>query len=210
MPKKYNAQRLEILADHLEEQLANPKISDREIWHKLQISEATFYRSKPMANEIVNQRMQMRRMEVERTKVDAVIEAAREGVRTRTERVLLLQKHIEAMELELEANLKIDYVIVRTTTHELVPNSNPPVTKPVTVSKVQRVAKEMNALDRAAIRRTIKELQAEISKIEGDYAPLKLLDETPPTTRGVNLKNLPTEILDMLLDQDEQPEEPNE
>jgi hypothetical protein len=46
--------------------------------------------------------------------------------------------------------------------------------------------REMNSLEKAKIADTIKGLQSEISKIEGDYAPTKQdvkLEDTRPSTK---------------------------
>lgn len=80
-------------------------------------------------------------------------EAVKQGLKSKLDRVLLLQKQVEDIQADLESGVSIDYVILQ--------------------GKLQKVNKEISATDKAYLRKTIKDIQAEISKMEGDYAPTK-------------------------------------
>lgn len=75
------------------------------------------------------------------------------GVKIKIQRVLELQIQVESLELELENNKMI--------VHSFSDGS------------IVTGTREMNSLEKASLHKTIKEIRAEISKIEGDYAPIK-------------------------------------
>lgn len=149
-------QRITILADWLDKQKLDGTITDGTIWDKMGLSRTVFYRLKPKALVLQQERAEIRQKEVERVNVSAAREAAKNGLKSKTERVMLLQKQIDGIEEDLQAGILVDYVVIG--------------------GKVQKVNKEMNAETKAYLRKTIKDIQAEISKIEGDYAPEKRLN----------------------------------
>lgn len=85
------------------------------------------------------------------TFIEETKEAVKNGIRTKNERIIILQREVDKIILELEANVTVDYVFIR--------------------GKYTRKEKEISVTDRAYLRKTLKDLQSEISKIEGDYAP---------------------------------------
>lgn len=89
-------------------------------------------------------------------------EAVKIGLKSKFERLLILQKEVDNCTLDLENGF----------TEELK-STGELLTRPITIQ------------EKTALRNTIKNLQSEISKIEGDYAPTKAentntnIDRTP-------------------------------
>lgn len=96
------------------------------------------------------------------TVVSEKINALKIGLKTKIERLLILQKEVENCTLDLENGF----------TEELKSDGQL-LNRPITIQ------------EKTALRNTIKNLQSEISKIEGDYAPMKNentnfnIDKTP-------------------------------
>ena len=79
------------------------------------------------------------------------IEAFKTQIRSKTERLISYQVQIEHIEKEL----------ITGKTKELISFKD---------GKAQMVDRDLTVFERNSLRKTLKELQAEISKIEGDYA----------------------------------------
>jgi hypothetical protein len=131
-----NDRKIELLADWLEKQVVDSSITDGRIWQEMAVSERTFYRLKPKAAELMNMRLTERQKQAEATKVLETIEAAKNGLKTKTERVMILQNQVDEILIDLTDD-------------------------------------EISLTAKAYLRKTLKDIQAEISKIEGDYAPTK-------------------------------------
>ena len=83
------------------------------------------------------------------------IEAFKTQIRSKTERLISYQVQIEHIEKEL----------ITGKTKELISFKD---------GKAQMVDRDLTVFERNSLRKTLKELQAEISKIEGDYAPKQI------------------------------------
>ena len=83
------------------------------------------------------------------------IEAFKTQIRSKTERLISYQVQIEHIEKEL----------VTGKTKELISFKD---------GKAQMVDRDLTVFEKNSLRKTLKELQAEISKIEGDYAPKQI------------------------------------
>jgi hypothetical protein len=154
-----NDLRLEKLADLLEEQALNPALSDGNIWQKLAVSERTFYRLKPKALQIVNNRASLRQQALANTITQQTASAAQKGLKSKTDRVLLLQEQIDDCLKELNGGEdQKNYSIVG--------------------GRLLNIKNQLTVEQKVALRRCIREYQAEISKIEGDYAPMKTEEVT--------------------------------
>lgn len=127
--------RIELLSDWLEKQLADSGITDGTIWQEMAMGQRTFYRLKPQAIEILNKRLQERQKLLEEAKGSEVVKAAKNGLKTKAERLMILQNEVDNSLKDLKTARKV--------------------------------------FDKVSLRKVIKELQSEISKIEGDYAPTK-------------------------------------
>jgi hypothetical protein len=75
------------------------------------------------------------------------------GLKSKVERLLQLQEQIESLNNEIKAN-----VMIVSTFYD---------------GEIITGARPMNSIEKSTINKTIKEIRAEISKIEGDYAPTK-------------------------------------
>lgn len=115
------------------------------------VSNGTFYKLKPKAVEIVRIRALKRQKDLEQAKTSETIQQAKNGLKTKMERLMILQNEVDACIHELELSSK---------------------------------KTPLDVYERVALRKTIKDLQAEISKIEGDYAAEKI--EHSETTKPFN------------------------
>lgn len=75
------------------------------------------------------------------------------GLKTKNERLLIYQKQINAIESELENGTTKESKIIG--------------------GKLKEIVRDLMPIEKSSMRKTLKDLQAEISKIEGDYAPAK-------------------------------------
>jgi hypothetical protein len=146
-------QRLEKLADLLEKQVLDASLTDGRMWQELAVSERTFYRLKPKALQIIQT--------IEHTKTHEIKQAVKQGLKSKNERVLLLQKQVDDIQSELDADTTFEYIVVQ--------------------GRIQKVVRPLTPTEKAHLRRSIKYIQSEISKIEGDYAPKKVLNIEPDT-----------------------------
>jgi hypothetical protein len=86
--------------------------------------------------------------------VESTKEAIKSGLKSKIERQLHLQKLIDDIQKDIDRGILEKYIVVD--------------------RKVQVVNAVMNAETKARLADTIKGLHAELSKMEGDYAPTKL------------------------------------
>jgi hypothetical protein len=154
-------QRLEKLADLLEKQVLDASLTDGRMWQELAVSERTFYRLKPKALQILQKRTTQRQQAIEHTKTHEIKQAVKQGLKSKNERVLLLQKQVDDIQSELDADTTFEYIVVQ--------------------GRIQKVVRPLTPTEKAHLRRSIKYIQSEISKIEGDYAPKKVLNIEPDT-----------------------------
>lgn len=108
-------------------------------------------------------------------------EAARIGLKSKLEKQMMIQKQIEGMEAELTMGYWMDIVIVR--------------------RKEREVKKVLNPLEKTSLRKAIKDLYAELNKMEGDYAPTKIASTDK---EGNDVKPLNDAELDKMLSKIEQ------
>lgn len=90
------------------------------------------------------------------------IDGLKSGLKSKLERQLHLQKQIDDIQMDIDKGILEDYVVVG--------------------GKLQVVNKIMNAETKAYLRKTIKELTAELNKMDGSYSPTKsevILFEAP-------------------------------
>ena len=85
------------------------------------------------------------------------IEAFKPQIKTKLERLLTYQSHIDKIELELITGKTQDVYNTK--------------------DGLQFIERDLSTLEKNSLRKTLKELQSEISKIEGDYAPTKIEDD---------------------------------
>lgn len=117
---------------------------------KFACTRQTFDKYWKLANETHSQQ----RETINNAKLEQSIETEKEavkiGLKSKFERLLILQKEVDNCTLDLDNGF----------TEELK-STGELLTRPITIQ------------EKTALRNTIKNLQSEISKIEGDYAPTK-------------------------------------
>lgn len=129
--------KIQAVAYWLEKQVMDSSITDGKIWQNLAMSERTFYRFKPKAMVLLYKRSTERQKQIEVMQSQKTKEAVETGLKSKLERVLILQTEVDACLTDLYGS-------------------------------------ELSIIEKVRLRQVIKELQSEISKIEGDYAPNKL------------------------------------
>ena len=85
---------------------------------------------------------------------DKAVKSAEMGVKSKTDKQLHLQKMIEGIQADIDKGILEEYVVVK--------------------GVLQVVTKIMNAEMRAVLRRTMKDLYAELNKMAGHYEPNKI------------------------------------
>lgn len=135
-----------------------PLLSFGECFRKYSVkfskSEKTFVSDWKQAQAEIQAYQNKVQKQKERESIKQEVKAVKKGVKTKIERVLLLQKQIEDLLGKLERN---------THTQEVFKEG-----------KVLKYERGLTPQEITAYNRTIKELQAEISKMEGDYAVEKI------------------------------------
>lgn len=144
-----------LIADELEKQVLSGE-NDETVRNKLNLTKTTFYRLKDKAEEEMLKRAATRQKKLESSMDQELLKAQKRGLKSKLDRVLLLQEQIDHMIDELDQE-------TYTESFEIKVNGN-------SIRQERDVI--LTPMQKAYIRKTIKELQAEISKIEGDYAPV--------------------------------------
>jgi hypothetical protein len=81
-------------------------------------------------------------------------EALKSGLKSKTERISDIQSQIQELKQKLSDNKDFKYMVIN--------------------GRVQKVVCEVDLSTRAYIHKTIKDLESEINKMEGNYAPTKV------------------------------------
>ena len=122
-----------------------------------------------------NDKHRIARIEAEKQADEAIIQHTKENalnaIKTKFQRLEVYQKQVDDILNELENGM----------TEELLIVSGQP----------KKTTRKHTVSETALLRRTLRELQAEISKIEGDYAATKM----DHTTKGEQIKTLQVEIV---------------
>lgn len=116
-------------------------------WH---IPERTFNRYWKEANQTYSERQQAIESNLAEQRVELEKERLKTSIKTKNERVIILQSQINEIISELELNTCQDVD-----------------------GKGKAFTRALLPGERTAMRKAIKDLQSEISKIEGDYAAIK-------------------------------------
>lgn len=132
---------------------------------KFELTEQTFVRYWKQANESYkNQRELINNAKIEESIIQEK-EAVKIGLKSKIDRLLILQKLVDECLEQLTTKQCNDTIIVEGT--------------------VKNIKRLMNQRELNDTRKTLQSLQSEISKIEGDYAPTKSentntnIDKTP-------------------------------
>lgn len=141
----------------LEELKKSPLISYVEMWgkygQKWAKGKTTFDKDWKQAQEELQTYQNKVQTEKERVSIEIEKEAVKQGLKTKIDRLFVLQEQVEQIQKELEANECEDIKIIK--------------------GEPKKFKRPLLPMEKASMRKTLKELQSEISKIEGDYAPIK-------------------------------------
>lgn len=141
--------------------------------NKWQVSQRTFDRVWKKAQE----KYSMLQKKAESKLVDKIVEDKTEnlsnGLKSKSERLMNLQIQADDIQRMLDSNITPDIV------------KSP---KQLEWTEIER---KLTYIERAQLMKALRELQAEISKIEGDYAATKM----DHTTKGEQIKTLQVEIV---------------
>lgn len=143
------------------------------------LSRQTFTKDWNIAKQRHQDYQQKLQKEKEAISIKEDLEPLKRGLKTKNDRLITLQKQIDATERELEIG----------TFTEIKRDGD----------KALKFERPLTPYEKAMMRRTIKHLQSEISKIEGDYAPTKVDHSTlgkSLNTSNVNWEDAPTELLE--------------
>lgn len=166
----------------LEELKKSPLLSYGDMWQKYgskwHKSERTFARDWEGAQEQFQIYQKKANEEKERVSIEIEKEAVKQGLKTKIDRVLILQKQIDKIQEELDLNECEDIKMVK--------------------GEPKKIKRPLLPLEKSAMRRNIKDLQAEISKIEGDYAPMNV-EQKIETKNSFDYSKLSDEAIRELL-----------
>lgn len=139
------------------ELLALPNQSYSEVFRNYSVkfskSEKTFSKDWKAANVVIEKYRETLQKVKEAISIKEDTKLFKEGLKTKSERLLIYQKQINDIEAELELG-----------TTEDVKSS---------MGSLTFITRSLLPVEKSSMRKTLKDLQAEISKIEGDYAPTK-------------------------------------
>lgn len=120
---------------------------------KFSKSEKTFSKDWKAANVVIQKYRETLEKEKQSICLKEDVKLFKEGLKTKSERLLIYQKQINDIQAELELG----------TVREYKSNMGEPT----------ELTRDLLPIEKSSMRKTLKDLQAEISKIEGDYAPTK-------------------------------------
>jgi len=150
-----------------EELTKEPNTSYSEMFSKYSVefskSEKTFSKDWNAAKQRHQDYQRKLQKEKEALTIQEDLKPLKNGLKTKNDRLLLLQKQIDQTEKELDTGVFTEMKREG--------------------KKVLKYDRPLTPYEKAMMRRTIKHLQSEISKIEGDYAPIK----QDHTTNGESL-----------------------
>lgn len=142
----------------LEELKKSPLISYVEMWgkygQKWAKGKTTFDKDWKTAQKQLKDYQNKVQKEKERVSIATEVEAVKQGLKTKTDRLLNLQKLVDDCLKDLAEGMTNDVTFK---------NGEP-----------KQYRRKMTITEYNQTRKTLKELQSEISKIEGDYAPQKV------------------------------------
>lgn len=165
----------------LEELKREPLLSYGDCWSKYKVtwskSESTFATDWKKAKAEIETYQKKVQKEKEAVSIAVEKEAIKKGLKTKIDRLLLLQEQIMQIEGELDKGECEDFKMIG--------------------GKAVKIIRPLLPLEKTAMRRNIKELQAEISKIEGDYATAK--QEVEIKESKIDYSKIDTETLKALI-----------
>ena len=154
---------------------SEPNISYGEVFIKYlqaftKLSRQTFSKDWKKAKEQLKDYQKKAQKEKERVSLKVEAEAVKSGLKTKIQRLLNYQKLVDDCLKDLAEGMTNDTVVVD--------------------GEPKQFRRKMNIAECNQTRKTLKDLQAEISKIEGDYATGKV----DVTSNGKEISSMPISI----------------
>lgn len=120
---------------------------------KWQLPQRTFDRYWKKAQEKHSERKEKIRKAVEVVEVSQAIESASNGLKSKYDRLMNLQRQADDIQRMLDSNI------------------TPDIVKSPKQLEYMEIERKLTYVERATLMKSLRDLQSEISKIEGDYAP---------------------------------------
>lgn len=141
----------------LEELKKSPLLSYGDMFAKYSLNFAktkrTFDKDWKQAKEELQAYQNKVQTEKERVSIEIEKKTVKQGLKTKIDRLFILQEQVEQIQKEMEANECDDIKIIK--------------------GEAKKFKRPLLPMEKASMRRTLKELQSEISKMEGDYAVIQ-------------------------------------
>jgi hypothetical protein len=126
---------------------------------KFNLSKPTFAKYWKKANELHNNFIQKRETKLNEATIQGEVLTLSNGLKSKSERLINLQNQVNEINGMLESGISPDTIID---------------TKTLTAVDIER---KITYIERSQLMKALRDLQSEISKIEGDYAPTKQQNE---------------------------------
>lgn len=146
------------ILEKLRSGIVEPKDIVAEFCNKFHKSDRTFWYQWKIASQMYQEALKQENEVKEGIYIENNVQEFKSGLKSKTERLLILQNEIINSINELEYG-KATYLYK-------------------SGDEFETAERDLTIFEKAKLRQVIKELQSEISKIEGDYAPLKTEDVT--------------------------------
>ena len=165
----------------LEELKREPLLSYGDCWSKYKVtwskSESTFATDWKKAKAEIETYQKKVQKEKEAVSIAVEKEAIKKGLKTKIERLLILQNQVDKIIREIENGYCTDKIVFE--------------------GMLLETQRPLRPMEISAMRKNIKDLQSEISKIEGDYATAK--QEVEIKESKIDYSKIDTETLKALI-----------
>ena len=165
-----------------EKMVASPLLSSGDLFtlylkENKPITERTFHKYLKEARKEFEAYQKKVQKEKEAVSIEVEKEAIKKGLKTKIERLLILQNEVDKIIREIENGYCMDKIVLD--------------------GMIEEIQRPLRPMEISAMRRNIKDLQSEISKIEGDYATAK--QEVEIKESKIDYSKIDTETLKALI-----------
>lgn len=135
---------------------------------KFQKTERTFWTKWKLAQSEYQILIEKRNKQIDNITTKQTINDVSNGLKTKSQRLMNLQNQADDIQRMLDCNI------------------TPDIVKSPKQLEYMEIERKLTFVERATLMKSLRDLQSEISKIEGDYAPTKQdvkLDDQRPSTK---------------------------
>jgi RNA polymerase-interacting CarD/CdnL/TRCF family regulator len=139
-----------------------------EFCSKFHKTERTFWTKWKLAQSEYQILIEKRNKQIDNITTQQTINDVSNGLKTKSERLMNLQRQADDIQRMLDHNI------------------TPDIVKSPKQLEYMEIERKLTYVERATLMKSLRDLQSEISKIEGDYAPTKQdvkLEDTRPSTK---------------------------